>query len=204
MGVFSKYLRFREAGEQANVNNVERFGEPVRSLFTTSKVISLHKHTDITDEHEQVVYHAQTKFPSLHDKTDVLDASGNRVAHIERKLLTLHERHFVTMEDGTSFQISNELFHIVRDITNIEGLGWQLRGNIAALNFELYDEREQVIAVISQKFLSLHDKYCVDIYQPEHEQAVVAILVTLQHMIKDREARSSSFSSSSSSSSGSN
>ena len=201
MGVFSKYLRFREAGEQANVNNVERFGEPVRSLFTTSKVISLHRH--ITDEHEQVVYHAQTKFPSLHDKTDVLDASGNRVAHIERKLLTLHERHFVTMENGTSFQISNELFHIVRDITNIEGLGWQLRGNIAALNFELYDEREQVIAVISQKFLSLHDKYCVDIYQPEHEQAVVAILVTLQHMIKDREARSS-FSSSSSSSSGSN
>ena len=203
MGVFSKYLRFREAGEQANVVNVERFGEPVRSLFTTSKVISLHRHTDITDEHEQVVYHAQTKFPSLHDKTDVLDASGNRVAHIERKLLTLHERHFVTMENGTSFQISNELFHIVRDITNIEGLGWQLRGNIAALNFELYDEREQVIAVISQKFLSLHDKYCVDIYQPEHEQAVVAILVTLQHMIKDREARSS-FSSSSSSSSGSN
>ena len=203
MGVFSKYLRFREAGEQANVNNVERFGEPVRSLFTTSKVISLHRHTDITDEHEQVVYHAQTKFPSLHDKTDVLDASGNRVAHIERKLLTLHERHFVTMENGTSFQISNELFHLVRDITNIEGLGWQLRGNIAALNFELYDEREQVIAVISQKFLSLHDKYCVDIYQPEHEQAVVAILVTLQHMIKDREARSS-FSSSSSSSSGSN
>ena len=203
MGVFSKYHRYREVGEQANINNVERFGEPVRSLFTTSKVISLHRHTDITDEHEQVVYHAQTKFPSLHDKTDVLDASGNRVAHIERKLLTLHERHFVTMENGTSFQISNELFHIVRDITNIEGLGWQLRGNIAALNFELYDEREQVIAVISQKFLSLHDKYCVDIYQPEHEQAVVAILVTLQHMIKDREARSS-FSSSSSSSSGSN
>ena len=201
MGVFSKYLRFREAGEQANVNNVERFGEPVRSLFTTSKVISLHRHTDITDEHEQVVYHAQTKFPSLHDKTDVLDASGNRVAHIERKLLTLHERHFVTMENGTSFQISNELFHIVRDITNIEGLGWQLRGNIAALNFELYDEREQVIAVISQKFLSLHDKYCVDIYKPEAEQIVVAILVTLQHMMKDREAsRSVSFNSSSSSS----
>ena len=202
MGVFSKYFRFREAGEQANVVNVERFGEPVRSLFATSKVLSLHKHTDITDEHEQVVYHAQTKFPSLHDKTDVMDASGNRVAHIERKLLTLHERHFVTMENGTSFELSNELFHLVRDITNIEGLGWQLQGNIAALNFELYDERGQIIAVICQKFMSLHDKYSVDIYQPEHEQAVIAILVTLQHMIKDRESRSAV--SSSSSSSGSN
>ena len=201
MGVFSKHFRFREAGEQANVVNVERFGEPVRSLFTTSKVLSLHKHTDITDEHEQVVYHAQTKFPSLHDKTDVLDASGNRVAHIERKLLTLHERHFVTMENGTSFELSNELFHLVRDITNIEGLGWQLRGNIAGLNFELYDGNERIIAVIAQKMISLHDKYCIDIYRPEYEKEVVAILITLQHMIRDRQAASSSSGSSSSSSS---
>jgi hypothetical protein len=48
---------------------------------------------------------------------------------------------------------------------------------------------------------SLHDKYCIDIYRPEAEEIVVAILVTLQHMIKDR-ASSASFSSSSSSSSG--
>ena len=191
MGVFSKHFRFREAGEEANVNNVQEYGQPVRSLFTTSKVFTLHKKTDITDEQENVVYRSWTKFPSLHDKTDVTDASGNQVAHIERKILTLHERHFITMADGTSFQLSNELWHIVRDISNIEGLGWVLRGNTAALNFQLWDDHDQIIAVISQKFLSLHDKYCVDIYQADKEKTVVAILVTLQHMIKDREASSS-------------
>ena len=192
MGVFSKYLRFRKAGEEANVNNVQEYGQPVRSLFTTSKVFTLHKKTNITDDRENVVYRSWTKFPSLHDKTDVTDAEGNQVAHIERKLLTLHERHFITMADGTSFQLSNELWHIIKDISNIEGLGWVLRGNIAALNFQLWDEHAQIIAVISQKFLSLHDKYCVDIYQADKEQTVVAILVTLQHMIKDREASASS------------
>lgn len=204
MGVMSKYLRFREAGEQANVHNVERFGEPVRSLFTTSKVLTLHKQIDITDDRQQVVYHSWTKFPSIHDKTDITDADGHHVAHIERKLFTMHERHFITMADGTHFELSNELWHLVRDVTNIEGLGWQLRGNIAALNFELYDAQGQILAVISQKMISLHDKYCVDIYRPEHEPAIIAILVTLQHMIRDREARSSSFSSSSSSSSSGN
>ena len=203
MGVFSKYHRYREAGEQANVNNVERFGEPVKSLFTTAKVFTLHKKIDITDDREQVVYHAETKFPSLHDKTDITDAAGNHVAHIERKLLTLHERHFVTMADGTRFELANELWHLVKDITNIEGLGWQLQGNIAALNFELYDSKGQVIAVIGQKLFSLHDKYCIDIYQPEHEAAAVTILITLQHMIRDRESSMSvSTSSPSSSSSG--
>ena len=201
MGVMSKYHRFREAGEAANVNNVERFGEPVKSLFTTTKVFTLHKHMDITDDQENIVYQSDTKFPSLHDKTDIKDAAGNQVAHMERKILTLHERHFITMADGTAFQISNELFHLIKDITNIEELGWQLRGNIAGLNFELYDEHEEVIAVIGQKMFSIHDKYCIDIYKPEYEDRIVAILVTLQHMIKDREAAHSSFSSSSSSSS---
>ena len=196
MGVFSKVNRFREAGEQANVNNVARFGEPVRSLFTTTKVFTLHHRIDITDDREQVVYHAQTKFPSLHDKTDITDASGNPVAHIEKKILTLHQRHFITMSDGQSFELSNELFHLIKDITNIEGLGWQLQGNILGLNFELYDQAGNVIAVIGQKMLSIHDKYCVDIYQPELERQVVAILITLQHMIRDRENTAAASSSS--------
>lgn len=200
MAVQSKFHRFREAGEQANVNNVERFGEPARSLFTTSKIVSLHHKIDIVDDREQIVYQAKTKFPSLHDKTDIADAAGNPVAHIERKFLTLHERHFITMADGQKFELSNELFHLVKDITNIEGLGWQLRGNILGLNFELYDADGSVIAVIGQKLLSIHDKYCVDIYRPEFEKQVVAILITVQHMIKDRQnaaaASSSSFSSS--------
>ena len=194
MGVFSKYHRFREAGEATNVNNVARFGEPHHSLFTTSKVFTLHRRIDITDEQERAIYRSETKFPSLHDKTDITDAEGRHVAHIERKILSLHNRHFVTMADGTRFEVSTELLHLIKDISNIEGLGWQLRGNIVGLNFELYDADEGIIAVIGQKMLSLHDKYCIDIYRPELEDRVIAILVTLQHIIKDREASSSSVS----------
>ena len=198
MGVLSKVHRFREAGEAANVNNVERFGQPARSLFTSSKVMTLHHRIEITDAEENVVYRAESKFPSLHDKTDIYDAAGRPVAHMEKKFFSLHERHPVTMADGTAFELSNELFHLVKDITNIEGLGWQLRGNILGLNFELYDENGAIIAVIAQKLFSVHDKYCMDIYRPEYEKYVVAILVTLQHMIRDRENASSGASSSSS------
>ena len=71
MGVFSKIHRFREAGEEANVNNVEKFGTPVLSLFTTTKVFTLHHHIDITDANEEIVYQSDSKFFSLHDKTDI-------------------------------------------------------------------------------------------------------------------------------------
>ena len=201
MGVFSKYHRFREAGEDANVNNVERFGEPKRSLFTTTKVFTLHHHIDITDAAENVVYKSDSKVFSIHDKTHITDMNGNEVAYIWRKVFTLHERHFIEMADGTSFQLSNEIWHLVKDITNIEGLGWQLRGNFVGLNFELYDENDEIIAVICQKIISLHDKYCIDLYKPEHEKTCVAILIALQHMMKDREASAAAAGSSASSSS---
>lgn len=188
MGVFSKVHRYRENGEQANVNNVERFGEPVKSLFTSTKVFTLHHHIDITDNNEEIVYQSNSKVISIRDKTDIVDAAGNQVAHIERKFFTLHERHFITMGDGKEFQLSNEFFHVVKDISNIEGLGWKLKGNVLGLNFELYDENEDVIAVIGQKMFSIHDKYCIDIYKPEYEKEIIAILITLQHMMKDRAA----------------
>lgn len=200
MGVFSKYHRFHEAGEEANVNNVERFGQPYRSLYTSTKVFTLHHRIEITNDQEQVVYRAQTKAISLHDRTEVLDAAGNILANISRKFWTLHQRHFVDMADGTHFELSTEILHIYKDITNIEGLGWQLRGNIFGLNFELYDADGNVIAVTGQKMFSIHDKYCIDIYRPECEPTVVAILVALQHVIRDREISSSSVSFSSSSS----
>ena len=202
MGVFSKVHRFREAGEAANVRNVERFGEPRRSLFTSSKVMTLHHRIEITDANENLLYRAETKFPSLHDKTDIYDARDQHVAHIEKKFFTLHERHFITMANGTAFQLSNELFHLIKDVSNLEGLGWQLQGNVLGLNFELYDEKGEIIAVIAQKLFSLHDKYCIDIYRPEYEKEVVAILITLQHMIRDRANAASGASSSSSGASG--
>ena len=197
MGVNSKHMRYREAGEEANAVNVERFGEPKKSLFTSSKVLSLHRHTDITDAQGSVVYQANTKFFTIRDKTDITDAQGRQVAHIEKKIFTLHSRHFITMADGTKFELSREIMHIYKDVMNIEGLGWQLRGNAFGLNFELYDPQGGVIAVISQKLLSLHDKYCIDIYRPEFEGIVVTILITLQHMIKDRQNAAASSSSSS-------
>lgn len=200
MGVFSKYNRFREAGQDPNVNNVGQYGMPVRSLFTSTKVFSLHHRIEITDANENVLYRSESKAISLHDKTYLTDAMGNNVAYITKKPLSLHQRHFIEMANGVNFELSNELWHIVKDITNIEGLGWQLRGNCLELNFALFDTDDTPIAVISQKMLSLHDKYCIDIYKPEYEAICVAILVAVQHIIRDREAARSASSSSSSSS----
>ena len=181
------HQRYSGPGEAADIRNVEAYGIPVKSLYTSSKVFTLHHHIEITDEAENVVYRAETQFPSIHDKTDIYTMDDRHIAHMERKLLTLHEIHYVDMDNGRSFTLSNEILHIIKDVTNIEGLGWRLDGNLLQLNFTIRDENGDLIAVVSQKAFSIHDKYALDIYKPEYEEEAVAILVTLQHMICDRE-----------------
>ncbi len=187
MGLFDKIARYTGPGEEANAFNAEEFGTPAKSLFTSTTIMQLFHHIDVKDENDNIVYQSESKFPSIHDKTDITDASGRRIAHMERKLFSLHDRHTVSMEDGTEFELSNELFHVVRDVINIEGLGWQIRGNVLGVNFQLYDGADNIIAVISQKILTVLDQFRIDLYRPEYEETVVAILITLQHILRDRE-----------------
>lgn len=186
MGTFSKYLRYRGQGKEANVVNVERFGTPAHSLFISTNFLSFKQKTKIVEEDGSVAYRAKSREISLHDKTTIKDARGQLVAKVEKKVLTLREYHRVTMADGTRFDISHELFQFYDDTAEITDLGWTLRGNYASLNFELFDEGENIIAVVGKKLVSIKDKYALDIYQPELEQEVVAVLIALQHTLRGR------------------
>ena len=92
------------------------------------------------------------------------------------------------MADGQSFELSNEIMHIIKDVTNIEGLGWQLNGNCLELNFALSDTNGRIISSVGSKVFSIHDRFSIDIYQPQYEKEVIAIVITLQHMLQKRRA----------------
>ena len=108
------------------------------------------------------------------------------MAKVEKKVLTLREYHRVTMADGLRFDIAHDLFQVFEDTAEISGLGWTLRGNYASLNFELYDANGSIIAVVGKKLVSIKDKYAIDVYRPELEREVVAVLVALQHTLRGR------------------
>lgn len=193
IGILSDIQKYHEAGEKPGNSNVTDYGEPEYSLYTALKLGDLHQRINITDEDGNIKYYTKSSIIRIKGKTDIMDASGNVIAHLEKKPISLHEKHYVTMADGTNFTLSNEIFHIVKDITNIEGLGWQLRGNFIGLNFNLLDQNEQPVATIGKKIISIHDKYSIDLYQPQHEQVVVAILIQLEKMLEDRAENNESY-----------
>ncbi len=189
MGIFSDIQRFHGAGERPNENVLERFGAPARSLYTELDPGDLHQKISVRDEQGQLLYWTKSSVFTLRGKTDLFDAGGAQVAHLEKKPISLHEEHYITLDDGRQITLSNELFHIFRDVTNIKGLDWQLRGNVIGLNFTLYDQNGEPIAAIGQKMLSIHDRYSIDLYQPQYEKTVAAIVISLQKMLIARRSR---------------
>ena len=185
-----KVSRYHQTGSSADTRTVEDFGTPARTLYTAAKLFSVHHRIDITDEEGNIVYQAKTKLFSLHDRTWVTDGQGNPAACIWAKLFSLHERHYVEMKDGTCFELSNELFHVIRDVTRIEGLGWVLEGNVMQMNFVLRDSAGDIIAAIGRKAVSVHQRVSVDIYQPQQEGVIAAIVIALEHIIQDRRTAS--------------
>lgn len=195
MNIFSHY---HDHDDSSNTEVQKMYGKPVKSLFISTEVFSFHQATEVTDENDQVVYYSNSKFLSFVDDTTVFDAKGNEISNITRKMFSFHGRHYIAMHDGTSFELSNELFHLIKDITNIEGLGWKITGNVLRLNFLLSDENDHPIAYVCQKAFSLHDKYSIDIYDVSKEKEIISIVIALQHMIRDRNASSNASASSSS------
>ncbi|MBQ6636440.1 MAG: LURP-one-related family protein [Lachnospiraceae bacterium] len=171
---------------EVSKTTLEDYGEPEYYLYTALQLGEMHRRIDVTDEKDSLKYYTQSSIFALKGKTEIMDADGNVIAHLEKRPISLHEKHFVTMADGTSFTLSNELFHIIKDITNIEGLGWQLQGNIIGLTFNLLDEKGQPVARVEKSAISVHDKYSMGIYQPDKEQIVVAIVIQLEKMIEAR------------------
>lgn len=140
MGLFDKLKKVGDLVETVNTTantvskkTVDDYGEPVYSLYTALELGNLHRRIDITDEDGNLKYYTKSSVIAVKGKTDIMDADDNVVAHLEKKPVSLHEKHFVTMADGRNFTLSNEIFHIVKDITNIEGLGWQIQGNFIGL-----------------------------------------------------------------------
>ena len=196
MGLFSDLKKavgdLNKVADDVSKTTVEDLGEPSYFLYTALKLGELHSRIDITDEDGKLKYYTKSSIVTIKGKTDIMDADGNVIAHLEKKPISLHEKHYITMADGRSFTMSNELFHIVKDVTNIEGLGWQLRGNIIGLTFNLVDQNGQPVAKVGKRMVSIHNKFSIGIYQPEQEQVVVAIVIQLEKMLEARAESASS------------
>lgn len=155
------------------------------NLHIESNVVSIHHKMSVLNDVDEPVYRVSSKALSVHDKTYLEDAVGNQVAYIHAKAVSVHHVYYVEMTGGESFELSEQLFH-VRDVIDVSGLGWQIRGSLLAFEFEVADAEGNVVAEAHRKAVSVHDRYDLTIYDEGRVDELVALFVVVCHIVAAR------------------
>lgn len=155
------------------------------NLHIKAKVFSIHHKMDVLNDADEPVYRVSGKVVSIHDKTYLEDADGNKVAYIHAKAVSLHHVYYVEMVDGENFELSEQLFHM-KDIIDVPELGWQIRGNVLAFDFEIVDVDGRVLATAHRKLVSVHGVYDLEIADESRADELVALFIVVNHIVQAR------------------
>ena len=149
--------------------------------------MSIHDKVQVLGEADQVVYSVESKVFSIHHATTVRDAQGREVAQITQKPLSLHETHDIVMTDGEKIELRTEIFHVMKDVIDLEGVGWQLQGDILEHDYQIVDGRGMPLARAHHKWVSVHDVYYIDVMDESQTDKIVCVYLALEQIIRMRE-----------------
>lgn len=146
-------------------------------LYVNEKLFSIHKKFYVKDENNMDVYEISSKIISFGDKTTINDMQGNKIVYIEQELFHLTPNYKVYIGDKFTFKIIKKFQLFKNDY--VLSNGYRVEGNIMMLDFVVYDDNNIQIGSIKRNFISIGDKYEINIDDINKKEIVLAIIVAI-------------------------
>ncbi len=159
-------------------------------LMIKQKVFSWGEKFTVYDEAGSEKYKVQGEVFTLGKKLHVYDLAGTEVVYIQQKIMSFLPRFFVTVLGKEVAEIKAK-FSILRPKYQIDGLNWQVEGNFTGHDYAVYAENGPVVE-IRKEWLTWGDTYVLNIADPEHELAALAIVLAIDAVQAQQQSRSTS------------
>lgn len=159
-------------------------------LFVKEKLFSMHNRYYIFDENNQVVFEIESKVFSIGDKTTIYDVNHNVVAYIEQELLHIMPHYNVYIGNEFKYQIRKE-FRILKN-DYILSNSYRVDGSVLNLNFKIFNKTGKEIAIVNREFISIGDKYQMEILDENDLYTILTIIVAITNDIDRSQSNSSS------------
>ena len=158
-------------------------------LFVKEKLFSMHNKYYIYNEDNEMVYEIVSKIISIGDKTTIYDAKQNVIAYIEQEILHLMPHYNVYINDEFKYQIKKkfQLFKNDYELSNM----YKVDGSPFSYNFIITNSENKAVAVVSREFLTLGDKYQIEILDENDLNTILTIIVAITNDIDRSQSNSS-------------
>ncbi len=144
-------------------------------LIFKEKLVSILDSYKIFDEEEKVVYSVKGKF-SLRKVFEILDDEGNQLALIKRRFFNFINKTYTIYVAGKKLGTIQKKFSWFKPKFKVNINNWTVDGNLFQYDYNIQNN-EELVAMVSKKFVALTDTYTLDV--TKEEDAFYAVLVVL-------------------------
>ena len=145
-------------------------------LYIKEKVISWGDKFTVKDEYGNDKYTVEGQLFSLGKKLHVYDMTGREVAFIKQEVFSWMPRYEVFCGDRKAALIRKEVSFFPK--YRIDGLGWEISGNLTAHNYEITQSGRQIVS-IRKEWMTWGDSYELCISNPDDEIVALAVVLTI-------------------------
>lgn len=152
-------------------------------LYVNEKMLSIHDRFYVKDEFGNDVFQIFSKVFSIGDKTTILDLQGTCIAYIEEEIFHFLPHYNIYINGNYICNISRKFQLFKNDY--ILSNGYRVDGNFLMFDFSIFNSNNQKIATISRKFLTLGDKYEIDILDESELNLILSIVVAIKNDVNN-------------------
>lgn len=133
-------------------------------FILSQKFLSIGDDFIILNENKDKVYKVDGKILTLTEKLNFNDTKGNKIYTIRKKLLKFKETYVIEEKGEVIATLRKDLLNIFKDRFELESPYGEIRikGNFLDYNYNFKLDGKE-IAKVSKKFLTIRDKYVLDI-----------------------------------------
>ena len=155
-------------------------------LYVSEELLSLHRKFYITDELGNNLYYISSKIISIGDQTKIYDLNNHELIFIEQELFHLTPHYNIYIKGNYSFTIKKDISIFANNYTLSND--YKVYGDFLMLNFDIYDNNDKEIGTISKKFISIGDKYEIEISNKKNLLVSLAIIVAIANDVNRNQA----------------
>lgn len=159
----------------------------MHTLYMKQKVFSLRGRFSIQDQQEQDVYLVEGSFMQIPKTFSISSVDGEEVATITKKVFSLLPKFFVEV-DGETLTIEKS-FTFFKDRYTIDAADLEIDGDWWDMDFQIKRHGE-VVGSVEKKWFTFGDSYEIQVFDPDVEKVLIALVVAIDCVKEDEEASS--------------
>ena len=150
-------------------------------LYIEQRAFSFTDRFSVYNEQGDVVYTVKGEAFSLGKRLHLYDLGGNELARVEQKVFSFFPKYFLFIGDQQIGEIV-QVFHLFKPKYAVNGLGWEIRGNLFEHEYEITNGIVP-IASVSKEWFSFTDAYEIRFGEDVNELVALTVCLAIDAFI---------------------